>query len=66
MTTQTAFRCYYDDGTVITSDVCALTNQNGSPLIKSELQIIEDVISEITFPWLIVILGLIALFSKER
>lgn len=66
MTTQTTFRCYYDDGTILTSDFCPLQNQNGSPLIKSEAQIIEDVTGEIMFPWFFVIVGLIIFFSKER
>ena len=66
MTTQTAFRCYYDDGTITVADVCSATNSNGSPLIKSELSIIEDVSSTFEFPWWLAILGLIMIFSKER
>lgn len=67
MTTKTEFRCYYDDGTIDTvAEVCPAVNQHGSPLIKSELQIIEDVVNEITFPWLLLVLGLVALFSRER
>lgn len=64
--TITAFRCYYDDGTNTVADVCPLQNASGSPLIKSEFQIIEDVTSNIGFPWLLIIFGLIALMSKER
>lgn len=64
--TQTVFRCYYDDGTITTADYCPLENSNGSPLIKSELSIIEDVNSQIGFPWLLLVLGLIVLFSKEK
>ena len=66
MTTQTAFRCYYDDGTITVADVCPATNSNGSPLIKSELSIIEDVTGQMMFPWWLVVLGLLMFFSKER
>jgi hypothetical protein len=67
MPESTTFRCYYDDGTIfITATECPLINANDSPLIKSELTIIEDVESKINFPWLLLILGLILLTSKER
>ena len=65
MTTQTGFRCYYDDGTIEVADVCLPQNQYGAALVKAEATIIEDVISEIGFPWLIVILGLIYALSKK-
>lgn len=64
--TTTTFRCYYDDGTITVSDVCPAVNQNGAPLIKSELQIIEDVLETISFPWFLIILGLVSLFTKDR
>jgi phosphoribulokinase len=65
MTTQT-FRCYYDDGTITVADTCSPVSSNGSPLIKSELSIIEDVNNQFDFPWWLAILGLIMFFSKER
>lgn len=64
-TTHSEFRCYYDDGTIIVAPVCPLEN-NGSPLINSEFRIIEDVESQIGFPWLLLVLGLIMFFSKEN
>lgn len=66
MSTQTAFRCYYDDGTIVTAETCPLVNANGSPLIKSEFSIIEDVTGQIGFPWFLLVLGLIMFFSKDR
>ena len=76
MAESTKFRCYYDDGTIITVDVgenytgqvnaCPLENDNGSPLLKSELAIIEDVNNSIGFPWVLIILGLVLFMSKER
>lgn len=63
--TTTAFRCYYDDGTILTAETCPLDN-NGSPLIKSEFQIIEDVLEKMDFPWLLLVLGLLAMFTRER
>lgn len=64
--TTTTFRCYYDDGTITTAEICEPFNQNGAPLIKSELQIIEDVLETISFPWFLIILGLVSLFTKDR
>lgn len=64
--TQTAFRCYYDDGTITVSDVCPPQNQYGSPLINSEFQIIEDVTEQIQYPWFLIILGIMFLLSKGR
>lgn len=66
MADSSAFRCYYEDGSIITSDFCPDINQNGSPLLKSEFQIIQDVNATPGFPWLLVILGLLILFSKEK
>ena len=66
MNTQTAFRCYYDDGTVTTAEVCPAANSNGSPLIKSELTIIEDVVGTLGVPWFLLVLGLIMFFSREK
>jgi len=65
MSTET-FRCYYDDGTIITSDYCPLNNNNGSPLITSELTIIDTVNSQMGWPWLLLVLGMIILATKER
>jgi hypothetical protein len=73
MAESNTFRCYYDDGHIITVDgmwsgqtnACPLED-NGSPLIKSELSIIEDVESTIGFPWFLLVLGLIILTSQER
>jgi hypothetical protein len=66
MTTQTAFRCYYDDGTILVSDFCPLANSNGSPLLKSELTIIEDVEEQIGFPWFLLVIAAVLLLSNER
>jgi len=66
MTTQTAFRCYYDDGTIEVAEICLPTNQYGAQLIKSELSIIEDVTQQIGFPWWLIVLGLLMFASKER
>jgi hypothetical protein len=60
------FRCYYDDGTIITDSFCPETNSNGSPLVTSELTIIENVEETIGFPWLLLVLGMILLTSDER
>lgn len=60
------FRCYYDDGTITTAEVCPLQNNSGSQLIKSELHIIENVIGNMGFPWLLVVLGLVILFSQDN
>lgn len=60
------FRCYYDDGTVTVADTCAPFNQNNSPLIKSELHIIKDVLETIQFPWFLIILGLLSLVSQRN
>lgn len=60
------FRCYYDDGTVTVAEICQPFNQNNSPLIKSELHIIEDVLDTISFPWLLIVLGLLVAVSKNR
>jgi len=68
------FRCYYDDGTITTVDhtntfdelVCPSVNSNGSPLIKSELHIIKDVLETIQFPWLLIVLGLLVLMSQKN
>lgn len=60
------FRCYYDDGTIITADYCPLENSNGSPLLTSELTIIENVEESISLPWFLLVLGLILLTSDER
>ena len=65
--TQTQFRCYYEDGSIIVSDTCEDTNDNGSPLLKSELSIIQDV--NATTPssmWLLAILVLIMIASKKK
>ena len=64
---QETFRCYYDDGTIITADFCPLVNDGGSPLLKSELTIIEDVEGKYTnaLPWFLLILGLLLLTSKK-
>jgi hypothetical protein len=67
MAESTTFRCYYDDGTILTNaSVCPNVNANNSPLIKSELSIIEDVEGKATFPWFLIILAMIFLTSKER
>lgn len=60
------FRCYYDDGTIITADYCPLENSNGSQLLTSELTIIENVEESISLPWFLLVLGLILLTSDER
>lgn len=64
---ESKFRCYYDDGTIITADFCPLVNDGGSPLLKSELTIIEDVEGRYTnaLPWFLLILGLLLLTSKK-
>lgn len=67
MNTQPQYRCYYDDGTIeMSATECPATTQQGSPLLKSELTLIEDVMETIQWPWLLLILGLIVLTSKER
>lgn len=65
---ETFYRCYYDDGTIIESaGVCPVVNDGGSPLIKSELTLIEDVEDRYknALPWFLLILGLILLTSKK-
>lgn len=66
MSTQGTFRCYYDDGTIVTAEYCPNVNANNSPLIKAEYSIIEDVTDQIGFPWLLLVLGLIMVLSKEE
>lgn len=66
MPPQTTFRCYYDDGTITVSDYCPLANENGSPLLKSELTIIEDVEEQIGFPWFLLVIAAVLLLSNER
>lgn len=69
MAESTVFRCYYDDGTITTvsaNDECPLSNYDGSPLISSELTIIEDVESTIGWPWLLLVLAMVILSTKER
>lgn len=66
MSDSTAFRCYYEDGTITTSDFCNDPNENGSTLLKSELDIIADVTNTPPFPWLLVILAMVALVSKHK
>lgn len=60
-----SYRCYYDDGTVFTSPDCPTFN-NDSPLIKSEFQIMQDVAAPNPYPWLLIILGLVYVFSKQK
>jgi hypothetical protein len=67
MSSQPTYRCYYDDGTIVMSATeCPATTEQGSPLLKSELTLIDDVLGSIQWPWLLLILGLIVLTSKER
>ena len=66
MTESTVYRCYYDDGTILTADYCPLTNDNGSPLVTSELTIIENVTGQMGFHWLLLVLALVILATKER
>lgn len=66
MADSSVFRCYYEDGTITTSDFCSDPSSDNSPLLKSELDIIADVESTPpTFPWLLIILAMIALASKK-
>lgn len=65
MAESTVFRCYYEDGSIITSDICPEFNQQGSPLIDSEYTIIEDVVANYYYPWLFVILFGILVLSKK-
>ena len=61
----TTYRCYYDDGTIITdAAVCPLFNDNGSALVTSELTIIEDVISNKT-GWLFLLLLVAITLAKK-
>jgi hypothetical protein len=64
--TNSSFRCYYEDGSITTADFCPNVNDNGSPLLSSEFQIIEQVNSTPPFPWLLVILAMVALVSKNK
>ena len=67
MSTTTQYRCYYDDGSIITvTDYCPLYNQNNSPLLKSEATIIQDVIETIQFPWFLIIVGLLLVFTSKK
>jgi hypothetical protein len=59
-----SFRCYYEDGTIITAVDCPEYN-DGSPLIDSEFQIIEDVYAK-DLPFLLIIFGLIYYFSEQK
>ncbi len=65
MSTET-FRCYYDDGTIVVADYCPLVNSNNSPLITSELTIIDTVTGQMGWPWLLLVLVMISLATKER
>lgn len=62
-----SFRCYYEDGTIFTAPECPAVN-DGSPLIDSEFQIMEDVYGKSIngIPWLLIILGLIVLHSSQK
>jgi hypothetical protein len=64
--TTTQFRCYYEDGTITASDYCQPINDNGSPLINTEFDIIEKINQTTEFPWLLVILAMMALLSKNK
>lgn len=67
MTTSSAFRCYYEDGTITTSDFCPDPNENGSPLTKSELSIIEDVnTTSCGLECLLLVLAMVYFSSKKR
>lgn len=59
-----SFRCYYEDGSIFTAVECPQYN-DGSPLIDSELQIIEDVYEQ-SLPFLLIIFGLIYYFSEQK
>jgi hypothetical protein len=59
------FRCYYDDGTIVTSDECPHESPNGAPLINTEYQIIEDVLAKPSYFWLFIILGLVVFTSDS-
>ena len=61
-----SFRCYYEDGTIFVSPDCPQYN-NGSPLIDSEFQIVEDVYAkDQQFPYLLVILVVLYSLSKQK
>lgn len=60
-----SFRCYYEDGTVFTAPECPTFN-NDSPLVDSEFQIIKDVQAKESFPWLLIILGLVYVFTQQK
>lgn len=68
MSDTTVYRCYYDDGTILTdASFCPNFNSNGAGLVTSELTIIEDVIGQrIGWQWILLVLGLIVLATKER
>lgn len=67
MNNQPFYRCYYDDGTIeLSESVCPATTQQGSPLIASELTLITDVNKEITWPWLLLVLGMIILSTNNK
>ena len=63
--TTESFRCYYQDGTMFTASECPTFN-NDSPLIDSEFQIIQDVSSTNPFPWFLIIMGLVYVFSQQK
>jgi hypothetical protein len=65
MATSESFRCYYEDGTIFTASECPTFN-NDSPLIDSEFQIMQDVAAKESFPWFLIILGLVYVFSNQK
>jgi hypothetical protein len=50
----------------MSENLCPETTQQGSPLLKSELTLIEDVTSNMGWPWLLLVLGMIIIATKER
>lgn len=67
MNSQPTYRCYYDDGTIVMSPtVCPETTEQGSPLLKSELTLIDDVTDQMGWPWLLLVLAMVLLATKER
>lgn len=62
------FRCYYDDGTILEQSECPTTSPNGSPLINTEYEIIQDALSTPTcgIICLFVVLAAVHIMSKHH
>ena len=57
-------RCYYKDGSITTTLTTCPTTNNGSPLLQSENNIIDDVNN--TLPWTTIILVVAGLYFVTR